>query len=107
MSATVLVLLAAAATYFWRAAGVVAAGRIRASSPVLRAASCVAYAMVAALIVRMIVFPAGATAEIPVVFRLCAVAAGLAVFSFRRSVAAGAWTAAAVVVALNAAFAEI
>ena len=104
MSATLLAFLAAAPTYFWRAAGVVLAGRIRATSPTLRLASCVAYSMVAALIVRMIVFPAGATAEIPVALRLLAILAGLAVFSVRRNVAAGAWTAAAAVVALNAAF---
>ena len=104
MSATMLILVAAAATYFWRAAGVIAAGRVRANSPALRLASCVAYAMVAALIVRMIVFPAGATAEIAVIFRLSAVAAGLAVFALRRNVAAGAWTAATTVAALNAFF---
>ena len=105
MNATAMIFLAAAATYFWRAIGAAAAGNIRASSPVLRAASCIAYAMVAALIVRMIVFPAGATSEIPLALRLCSVAAGLAVFAFRRNVAAGAWTAAIAVVALNSAFA--
>lgn len=105
MNATALILLAAAATYFWRAAGVIAAGRVRANSPMLRLASCVAYSMVAALIVRMIVFPAGATADIPAAFRLFAAAAGLVVFAFRRDVASGAWTAAIVVVALNSALA--
>ena len=100
-----MILLAAAATYFWRALGVAAAGGIRASSPILRAATCIAYSMVAALIVRMIVFPAGDTAEIPLLIRLLAVGAGLAVFLHRRNVAAGAWAAAIAVVALNAAFA--
>lgn len=104
MSATVLILITAAATYYWRAAGVIAAGRVRANSPMLRLASCIAYSMVAALIVRMILFPAGATADIPVAFRLCAVAAGLAIFAWRRDVAFGAWAAAVSVVALNAAF---
>lgn len=107
MSVVGMILAGAAVTYMWRAAGVIAAGKISADSQTLRFASCIAYAMVAALIARMILYPVGATAEIPVMFRLGALTVGLVVFAvLKRNVAAGAWSGAATVVMLNSSFGE-
>ena len=101
-SALAMIVGVAAATYFWRAAGALAAGKISAESSLFRLASCVSLAMVAALIVRMILYPTGATAESPMLFRLLAAASGLAVFAIsKRNVAAGSWTSVAVIIFLN------
>ena len=102
MGALWMIAIAAAVTYMWRAIGVVAAGKIGASSPYLRLATCIAYAMVAALIGRMIIYPTGGGAEIGVGIRICAALLGLfAFFIGGRNVAAGAWTGAAAIVILN------
>ena len=100
-----MILASAAVTYFWRAAGALAAGKISVHSPIFNLASCITYAMVAALIFRMIVYPAGATSEIPLILRLVAVGCGLAIYvASRRNVAVAAWGAVVAVVILNAVF---
>ena len=57
---TILILLAAFATYAWRAAGVIWAGRVTTGSPGFRLASCVSYALLMALIVKMVADPGSA-----------------------------------------------
>ncbi len=50
----------------------------------------VATALVAGLVARMVLFPAGALVEVPLSVRLVAFAGGVALYlAFRRSVAAG------------------
>lgn len=106
MNVLTVILGSAAATYFWRALGAAAAGKINAGSRPFRLAACIAFAMVAALILRMLVYPAGITASAPLLLRLAAAGLGLAVFAlFRRNVAAGAWASAGVF-ALFAAISE-
>jgi branched-subunit amino acid transport protein len=67
-----LILLSAAAlgTYACRALGVALAGRIDASSLFFQWVSCVTYAMVAALTLRLLVFPQGLLASMPLGLRM-------------------------------------
>lgn len=82
--------LAVAATFGWRFLGVVLAGRIDPESPLFDWVSAVAYAMVAGLMMRIVVFPSGAIAATPVADRVLAAAVALAVWYWRgRSLAPG------------------
>lgn len=80
MELWLLVLLCAVATYFWRGLGVLLSGRIKADSEIFRWVECVAYAMVAGLIVRMIVMPTGTLAMSPLWERLLACAVALVIY---------------------------
>ena len=65
-----MLLSAALGTYACRALGVALAGRIDANSLFFQWVSCVTYAMVAALTLRLLVFPLGLLATVPLWFRL-------------------------------------
>ena len=89
------ILACALATYLWRAGGVALAARLDLDSPALRWFGCVAYALVAGLVARLIVLPAGPLAGMGLGTRLTATAIGIAVFaatgrSLLAGVAAGA-----------------
>jgi len=89
-------------TYLWRGLGVALSGRIEADSELFRWAACVAYAMVAGLIARIIVMPAGVLAESLLPDRLIACAAALvAYYAARRNLFAGVTAGAAMLVALS------
>jgi len=85
-------------TYAWRGLGVLLSGKIDPDGPLFAWTACVAYALLAALIARMIVLPRGELAGTADLDRL--LAAGLALVCFfwltRRnmllSVAAGSGT---------------
>ena len=82
----VVLAVATGVTYLWRGLGVAVATRISADGAFASWMSCVAYGMLAGLIARMIVFPAGVLGETGLEDRLIATAVGLAVFfSFRRN----------------------
>lgn len=72
-----ILLLAAIGTYAWRGLGVLLSGRLAQDSPLFGWITCVTYAMVAALVVRIIVLPVGVLAQTPMAYRL--IAAGTAV----------------------------
>ena len=102
MSITELIIVSAAATYIWRFTGTLLAGRITAQSAAFRYATIISYAIVGALIFKLIVYPQGATAETPLLARLLALAVTLAVFyTVRRSVALGAWCGVATFLLVN------
>ena len=85
-----LVLLAAAGTYVWRGLGVIFSARIKPASAAFQWINCVAHAMIAGLVARMVVMPSGGLTETPLVDRLAATAFGFAVFFLcRRNVLAG------------------
>jgi branched-subunit amino acid transport protein len=91
----VLMTVAALATYFWRALGVALSGRIDAGSRLFEWVACVAYAMLAGLIARMILLPNGPLADTATADRIGAAAVALAIFFVTRrnvglGVAAGA-----------------
>ena len=75
-----VILVGAAATYVWRGLGVALSGRIDPDGRAFEWAACIAYALVAALVARMIVLPTGPLAETPLADRLGATALSLAVY---------------------------
>ena len=79
-----VVLTGAVVTYLPRALGVLLSGRIDAESPLFDWIACVAYAILAALVARMIVLPSGPLAETALATRLIGVAVGVAVFYLAR-----------------------
>lgn len=75
-----IVLLSGAATYVWRALGVAIAGKVSPDSETFRLFACIAYAMLAGLIARMVILPEGILAQSQLSFRLIAVSLSVAVF---------------------------
>lgn len=85
------------ATDIWRWLGVLAGDRLHEDSEALIWVRAVATALVAGVIGKLILFPAGALAAAPVALRLGAAAAGFAAFAAaRQSVFVGVLTAEAV-----------
>ncbi len=81
---------ASAATYVWRGAGAALASRIGVGGAAFAWFSCVAYAMLAALIARIILVPGGALSAAPFADRVGATLFGLVLFfAFRRHVFVG------------------
>jgi branched-subunit amino acid transport protein len=86
----VVVLAGAGATFVWRALGVALSGRIKPDSPFLHLVGCIAYALLAALVARMILLPTGPLQATGLPVRLVAAAAAVAVFfALRRNLLAG------------------
>lgn len=77
--------LAVTGTYAWRALGVLLSGKLTQDSPLFRWITCVTYAMVAALVVRIIVLPVGLLAEISLAHRLIATGIALALMLTLRN----------------------
>ncbi len=97
-----LLILAIAATYVWRGLGVVISGRINPEGEAFKAVSCVAYALLAGLISRMIVLPTGVLAETPVFDRVLSAIVGIGVFFlFKRNVLLGTFGGVAVFFVLS------
>ena len=87
--ATVWIAIVAAAvgTIFWRVLGIVLAGHIDVEGPVYRWVSAVAYAMVAGLIARVLLLPAGPVEPMETALRAAALGAAITVwFLLGRSV---------------------
>jgi len=85
-----MVIVGGLATYFWRALGVALSGRIDAGSRLFEWVACVAYAMLAGLIARMILLPNGPLAQTATADRIAGAAIALAIFFVaRRSIGLG------------------
>jgi branched-subunit amino acid transport protein len=83
-------LVGALVTYLWRGLGVVLSGRISPDGAAIQWVGCVAYALLAALVARMIVLPSGALADVALWIRLTAAAVGtIAFLALRSNVVAG------------------
>lgn len=81
-----LIALVTLTTYAWRGLGVLLSGRISTDSEFFNWVACVAYAMVAGLIMRIILMPTGVLAESLLTHRLLSCALGLTAFYlFRRN----------------------
>lgn len=78
---TALVLACAAGSYLWRGLGVWVADRVNVDSDWFRWITCVAFAMIAGLVCRVIVLPVGELEHTSLVRRLVGVA--VAVIAFR------------------------
>ena len=89
-------------TYMWRGFGVLLSGRIETDSDVFNWITCVAYAMVAGLVMRIVVMPSGLLASSLLSHRLIACGVALAAFDgCRRNLFAGVGAGAAVLTVLN------
>lgn len=79
-----LMLACAAATYMWRGLGVLLSGRLNPQSAMFEWISCVAYALVAGLIARIIVAPSGLLGQTELMDRLLACAIAFAAYRVAR-----------------------
>lgn len=79
-SPMLLALMAAAATYIWRAIGTGIAAKIDPDSDLFQWVACVAYGLFAGLIARIIVFPVGILEQSATVDRVGAVVFGFVLF---------------------------
>jgi branched-subunit amino acid transport protein len=84
------VLLCALATYGWRGLGVLLSGRLNPGGALFQWVSCVAYALVAGLIARIIVMPSGLLAQTALADRLLTCVVALLAYRLaRRNMFAG------------------
>jgi len=92
-----IVLLCGATTYIWRALAVFVGGRVSPESEAFKLFACIAYAMVAGLIARMVILPEGVLVEAPLAYRLTGIGVAVAVFfALGRNLAAGVFAGVAV-----------
>lgn len=97
-----IITLAALATYASRVLGTVLSGKISTESAMIDWITCVTYALLAGLVVRMIWMPIGTLATVPDWMRFAAAATGLSVFMLtRKNVGFGVLSGSLVLVALT------
>jgi len=85
-----LLILAIMATYLWRGIGTAIAARINPDGALFEWIACVAYALLAGLISRIILMPVGTLADTATIDRVGATLFGFALFFVtKRSVGAG------------------
>ncbi|MET0192946.1 MAG: AzlD domain-containing protein [Hyphomicrobiaceae bacterium] len=78
------------ATEIWRWLGLLVGSRLDMAGEVFQWVRAVATALVAGMVVRMLLFPVGALADVPLAVRLAAFAGGFACyFAVRRNLAVG------------------
>lgn len=101
LTVLLILVLSIVATEVWRWLGVAIASRLSPESALAGWFRCVAYAVLAGLIARMILLPEGVLAEPPLVDKLVALGCGFAAFFLaRRNLVVGTGTAFAVFVAI-------
>ena len=79
-----VILVTSFATYLSRFLGVVSSEKIKETSKIFKWFNCIAYSVLAALIARMVVFPAGELAESSIFIRLFVVAISVVMFLFTK-----------------------
>ena len=75
-----VILVTSFATYLSRFLGVISSEKIKETSKIFKWFNCIAYSVLAALIARMVIFPAGALAESGVFIRFFVVAVSVVIF---------------------------
>jgi len=80
----VVILVTSFATYLSRFLGVVSSEKIKDTSKIFKWFNCIAYSVLAALIARMVIFPAGELAESGILIRLFVIAASVVMFLFSK-----------------------
>jgi len=80
----VVILVTSFATYLSRFLGVVSSEKIKETSKIFKWLNCIAYSVLAALIARMVVFPAGELAESSIFIRLFVVTLCVLMFLFTK-----------------------
>ena len=79
-----VILVTSFATYLSRFLGVVSSEKIKKTSKIFKWFNCIAYSVLAALIARMVVFPAGELAESSIFIRLFVVILCVLMFLFTK-----------------------
>ena len=79
-----VILVTSLATYLSRFLGVVSSEKIKETSKIFKWFNCIAYSVLAALIARMVVFPAGELAESSIFIRLFVVTLCVLMFLFTK-----------------------
>ena len=79
-----VILVTSFATYLSRFLGVLSSEKIKEASKIFKWFDCVAYSVLAALIARMVIFPAGELAESGIFIRLFVVIISVAMFLFTK-----------------------
>ena len=98
----VVILVTSFATYLSRFLGVVSSEKIKETSKIFKWFNCIAYSVLAALITRMIVFPAGELLESDIFIRLFVVVVSVAMFLFiKRNLVYPTVTSAIILALLN------
>ena len=80
----VVILVTSFATYLSRFLGVASSEKIKETSKIFKWFNCIAYSVLAALIARMVVFPAGELAESSIFIRLFVVTLCVLMFLFTK-----------------------
>ena len=75
-----VILVTSFATYLSRFLGVASSAKIKETSKIFKWFNCIAYATLAALIARMIVFPAGVLSESVIFFRFIVLIGAIILF---------------------------
>ena len=96
----VVILVTSFATYLSRFLGVVSSEKIKETSKIFKWFNCIAYSVLAALIARMVVFPAGELVESGIFIRLFVVVASVAMFLFTKRNLVYPTVASAIILAL-------
>ena len=79
-----VILVTSFATYLSRFLGVVSSEKIKETSKIFKWFNCIAYSILAALIARMVVFPAGELVESSIFIRLFVVTLCVLMFLFTK-----------------------
>jgi len=79
-----VILVTSFATYLSRFLGVVSSEKIKETSKIFKWFNCIAYSVLAALIARMVIFPAGELAESSIFIRLFVVTLSVLMFLFTK-----------------------
>ena len=88
-------------TYLWRSLGVLLSGRIKVESELFKWVACVAYAMVAGLVSRLLLMPTGLLAQTTLTERLAGCVLALAAYYLtRRNLLVGCAVGMAAIMAL-------
>ena len=74
------ILVTSLATYISRFLGVITSNKIKENSKIFRWFNCLAYSTLSALLARIIIFPAGALAEVDYLIRLIVIFICLIIF---------------------------
>ena len=80
----VVILITSFATYLSRFLGVVSSEKIKETSKIFKWFNCIAYSVLAALIARMVIFPAGELAESSIFIRLFVITLCVLMFLFTK-----------------------
>ena len=75
-----VILVTSFATYLSRFLGVLSSEKIKETSKIFKWFNCIAYATLAALIARMVIFPAGVLSESIILFRLAVLIAAILLY---------------------------